>query len=258
MASVTAAPVEITEASDLAELREVSTLFTEVWGRTAEGAPMHSDVMRSLIHAGGAVTVARTGGSLLGATVLTPATPAGSAYSLLAAVAPGTSDRGIGRALKLRQRQWAIERDLSEIRWTFDPLAARNARFNLSVLGATSAAYEVAFYGVMSDQINGEDEADRLVVVWDLAHEPAASATELALGGEPTLPGPDGSPFVRTDGATRWIRVPHDIVALRRTRPEQATAWRHAVREQFVDAFASGLVATGVSRSSWYQLTPGR
>ncbi|MFT4265500.1 MAG: GNAT family N-acetyltransferase [Nocardioides sp.] len=254
---MSATAMEVTEVDTMAEVRAVSTLFTDVWGQTDEGAPVHSEVMKSLVHAGGAVTVARDGERLLGAAVLTPATPAGTAYSLLAAVAPGTSDRGIGRALKLRQREWALARGLTQIRWTFDPLVARNARFNLSVLGATASEYEQAFYGVMSDDLNGDDEADRLVAIWELAPEPPApGAEELQLGGTPSADGPDGDPFLRLDGDARWIRVPRDIVALRRTRPAQASAWREVVREQFLDAFAADLVATGVSRSSWYHLTP--
>ncbi|UDY24491.1 hypothetical protein [Nocardioides sp. Kera G14] len=248
--------MEIVEVDSMPDVRAVSNLFTEVWGRTDEGAPLHSDVMKSLIHAGGAVTVARDGERLLGAAVLTPGTPAGSAYSLLAAVAPGTVDRGTGRALKLRQREWALQHGFTEIRWTFDPLVARNARFNLSVLGATASEYEEAFYGVMSDDLNGEDEADRLVAVWDLSPEPEPEAPEVPLGGEPVADGPDGDPFLRTEGDSRWLRVPRDVVALRRTMPEQASAWRTVVREQFLEAFGAGLVASGVSRSSWYHLTP--
>lgn len=249
--------MEVTEVDTMPEVRAVSTLFTDVWGESDEGAPLHSEVMRSLIHAGGAVTVAREGVKLLGAAVLTPATPAGTAYSLLAAVAPGTSDRGIGRALKLRQREWALAHGHHEIRWTFDPLVARNARFNLSVLGATAAAYEAAFYGESSGESDGDEEIDQLVAVWNLTREPPASEEELPLGGTPVAVGPDGETFVRADGATRWVRVPRDVVALRRIHPEEAREWRLAVREQFLDAFADGLVATGVSRSSWYHLTPG-
>ncbi|WP_300679050.1 hypothetical protein [Nocardioides sp.] len=245
--------IEVIEVTAMPDVRAVSTLFTDVWGQSDEGAPLHSEVMRSLLHAGGAVTVARSGSRLLGAAVLAPATPAGTAYSLLAAVAPGTADRGIGRAIKLRQREWALARGISQIRWTFDPLVARNARFNLSVLGATAASYEVAFLGTAADDPSTPEE-DRLDVVWDLTSEP--SVEELSLGGTPIASGPDGAPFVRAEGEGRWIRVPHDVVALRRTQPAQAEDWRLAVREQFLDAFAAGLVATGVSRSSWYHLTP--
>jgi len=247
--------VVISEVSAMPDVRAVSTLFTDVWGQSDEGAPLHSEVMKSLIHAGGAVTVARSGSRLLGAAVLAPATPAGTAYSLLAAVAPGTSDRGIGRALKLRQREWALAQGITQIRWTFDPLVARNARFNLSVLGATARDYEVAFLGTVEDDPETPEE-DRLDVVWDLTAEPAA--VELELGGTPIASGPDAAPFVRADGDARWIRVPHDIVALRRTQPAQAEEWRLAVRDQFLDAFGAGLVATGVSRSSWYHLEAPR
>ena len=60
--------------------------------------------------------------------------------------------------------------------WTFDPPVARNARFNLARLGAVAAEYEVAFYGRMSDGINGDDDSDRLVARWSLAGGRAAAA----------------------------------------------------------------------------------
>jgi predicted GNAT superfamily acetyltransferase len=52
-----------------------------------------------------------------------------------------------------------------------------------------------------------------------------------------------------------WCRVPDDIVKLRAAAPAQALRWRHAVREVFLEAFAEGFRATGMSRDGWYTLT---
>jgi predicted GNAT superfamily acetyltransferase len=256
--------LKVCEADSVEELRAASALLEAIWGRTEEGVPVHSEVMKSLVHAGGCVTVARDDdGALIGAAVLSPAAPAGEAYSLIAGVAPGTSDRGIGRALKLRQRQWALDHGFTCMTWTFDPLVARNARFNLARLGAVAREYELAFYGRMSDGINGDDDSDRLVARWSLAGGRAAAAVA-GTAPDPAGPGdagetlrdaPDGGPLLRGDAAGLWCRVPADIVELRRSDPAQASRWRLAVRDVFRAAFADGYTATHCTRAGWYLLS---
>lgn len=258
------AAVSLTEVNDVPGLRAVSALLEAVWGRTDEGVPINTDVLRSLVHAGGCVTAAHdVDGDLVSAAVLSVAAPAGTTYSLIAAVAPGTNDRGIGRAVKLRQRAWALERDYRTMLWTFDPLVGRNARFNLAKLGAEAAEYEVAFYGRMSDAINGDDDSDRLVARWRLDARRTVAATEgtnADLSGPaadaPVLAeGPDGAPMVRRDQHGLWCRVPSDIVTLRRHLPAEAAQWRLAVRAVLADALAAGSAATHMTRDGWYLLT---
>lgn len=259
-------------ATTMADLRAVAELFGAVWGRGDEGLPIGSEMLRSLVHADGLVSVLDgDNGSLLGAAVLGRA-GAGSAYSYLAATAPGEVERGLGMLLKHHQRQWCLERGIGWMRWTFDPLVGRNARFNLTKLGAVADRYEPEFYGVMSDQINGTDPADRLVARWRLDDpgrrpddpqeppEPPADAGGHS-GGLARQPGggvvgPDGHAAYVIAGRERWVRVPTDVVALRRSDPTQASAWRGQVREWFTEALAHGLVATGVTRAGWYHLVP--
>lgn len=256
------AGVTVSEVEEMTELRAVSALFEQVWGRTDEGVPLNSEVLRALAHAGGAVTVARAAdGSLVGAAALALAPDAGT-YSLIAAAAPGGSDRGLGFTLKLRQRTWALSRGLTSMTWTFDPLVGRNARFNLIKLGASAGAYIPSFYGEMHDEINQGDDSDRLVATWRLAGARATAATE----GSPPDPGdpdvatvlasgPDGEPsYVRDTAGVGWIRVPGDIVAVRRTDVGTANAWRSCTREAFVDALSMGAAATAMTRTGWYRL----
>ncbi|WP_226344256.1 hypothetical protein [Agilicoccus flavus] len=263
------AGVHVRELHDIADLRAASSLFETVWGSGPEGVPIHSEVMLGLVHAGGAVTAAYDGDHLVGAAVLGAARPAGSTYGFIAAALPGRADRGIGRTLKLAQRAWALRRGLTRMTWTFDPLVARNGRFNLARLGATAPGYEVAFYGRMADGVNGADEADRLVARWcmdapsvaDRAADHAGhrdgqapAEPEPARDAVPLADGPDARPMLLEDGNGLWCRVPADVVALRRHDPAQASAWRSATREVFVPAFADGRVATHVTRDGWYLL----
>ncbi len=68
-------------------------------------------------------------------------------HSHMAAVLPQAADRGIGTALKLHQRAWALRHEIDRIVWTFDPLVRRNARLNLTKLGGVGVEYLVDFYG---------------------------------------------------------------------------------------------------------------
>jgi predicted GNAT superfamily acetyltransferase len=257
------AGVTLTTPRAMDDLRRISGLLESVWGRTAEGVPLNSELLRSLVHAGGAVTAAHdAGGELVGAAVLSPAAPAGSSYSLIAAASSGHRDRGVGRAVKLAQRAWALQHGFRSMVWTFDPLVSRNARFNLARLGAVADAYEPSFYGRMSDAINGTDDSDRLVARWELgsqrvvaategtAPDPAPDAAADVLGS-----GPDGWPMLRQDASGLWCRVPADIVDVRRRAPEDAARWRTAVRAAVTKALADGRTATHMTRDGWYLLT---
>lgn len=262
------AGVVIRTVEDIEDLRAVAALLESVWGRTTEGVPLPSEVMRSLAHAGGATTAAYAeDGTLVAAASLAVAAPPGTTYSLIAAVAPGGSDRGTGLAVKLHQRAWALAHGFDIMVWTFDPLVGRNARFNLAKLGAVAGEYAASFYGRMSDEVNGDDDSDRLVARWVLGSPRAVAAAEGRLEGSarpadgarpgvvgPGVVGPDGAVMTARDDSGRWVRVPRDIVALRRQDPAQAAAWRHAVREAVTDAFGSGLVAVHLTRDGWYHL----
>lgn len=259
----------IGEATTMTHMREVSALLASVWGSNDEGVPINSEMLRSLVHADGLVSTLRDAdGTLLGAAVLGRAAP-GTAYSFIAAVRPGSEHRGLGVMLKQHQLQWCLARDITTMRWTFDPLVARNARFNLVKLGARVRRYEPGFYGVMGDQINGTDVADRMVADWTLTHpqpdrsqpdesqsdpsQPDRAAPEPPAGG---TPGPDGEPAFAEHHGQRWVRVPRDIVALRRERPGEATAWREFTRDRLGEALGAGFVAVGFTDSGWYHLTP--
>lgn len=258
------ASLSVGDAADMGQLPEVAALFASIWGRNAEGVPISSEMMRSLIHAGGLVSVVRdAGGLLLGAAVLGRAEP-GACYGYIAAAAPQVPDRGIGFALKQHQRSWALAHGMTVMRWTFDPLVSRNAHFNLTKLGARAHAYLEGFYGVMDDALNGRDVADRLEAEWRLDSAAAVAAAQgrpagthrpAGDGGEA---GPDGRPALVDEGAVRWVRVPADIVALRRSRQDEATHWRASVRAWLTLSFAEGFVAVGATRDGWYRLERGQ
>ncbi|QQM43048.1 chorismate synthase [Streptomyces liliifuscus] len=253
--------VSIRTVHDVTGLAAVTDFFSDVWQTPRSTPPYPAEVLHSLVHAGGAVHAAYDGSRLAGASVAVFGPPGRrDTYSLVAA-----ADPGIGHAVKQAQRAWALERGARTMRWTFDPLVGRNARFNLVKLGAVGTEYLVDFYGPMADGVNDGDESDRLTVTWDLAApRPTAREDDRAVPPEEdraTAPAthraPDGDPLARRDLADRrvWCRVPEDVVKLRAADPVLALRWRHAVREVFTEAFAEGYTATAMSRDGWYTLT---
>ncbi|GAA4073818.1 chorismate synthase [Streptomyces shaanxiensis] len=270
--------LSIRTVHDVAGFAAVADFFCDVWGSPRSAPPLLPETLNSLAHAGGAVHAAYDGERLAGASVAVFGPPVSrGTYSLLTA-----ADRGLGFQVKQAQRAWALEHGARTMRWTFDPLVGRNARFNLVKLGAEGTDYLVDFYGPMTDGVNDGDESDRLAVTWDLTApspsygqtDPAGERADRAGGrtgqvGEragqvgdrraapATHTAPDGDALACRDLDDRyiWCRVPDDIVALRAADPALALRWRRAVREVFTKAFADGFTATGMSRDGWYTLT---
>jgi predicted GNAT superfamily acetyltransferase len=265
------AGVVVRAVDSVAGLRGVSDLFSRVWDAPLV-PPMPHDIMRSLGHAGGLVHGAFREGQLVGASVAVFGPPAGaSCYSLIAGVSPEAASRGVGLALKLAQRAWALRAGAVWMRWTFDPLLRRNARFNISRLGAVGTEYVVDFYGEIADGVN-DPETDRLAVSWDLRAALPGSAAPADFPG-PRVPagqdgpgailvaGPAGEPVAGTapggagsgpGGLRCWI--PDDVLAIRRTDPGLARRWRLAVREALGGAIGDGYRVTALMEPGWYVL----
>ena len=266
-AAAARASVATGELDTVAGLREAAELFSRIW-ETPALPPMPHDVMRSLVHAGGRVHAAFRDGRLVGAAVAVFSAPSDAAcYSLIAGVSPGAESRGIGLALKLAQRAWALQAGASRMRWTFDPLLRRNAWFNISRLGAVGTEYLVDFYGEIADGVNDPD-TDRLTVTWDLRAPLPGSRARVDLPGVPAsagerelpeilVPGPDGEPVAGTAaGASPRLRcwIPDEILAIRRADPGLARRWRLAARTALSGAVAAGYQVTEVMDPGWYVL----
>ncbi|MFC4588411.1 GNAT family N-acetyltransferase [Sphaerisporangium corydalis] len=223
------AAVVIREVRDLHEARAVIDLLVGIWGRP-ENPLITVEFLRALTKAGNYVTGAYAGDRLVGVCIGFHAEPAArTLHSHIAGVAPGLAGRGVGRAIKLHQRAWALARGIVTIEWTFDPLVSRNAYFNIVKLGALPVEYLTNFYGVMHDAINGGDDTDRLLVRWDLLSPRALAACS-------------GTPFERPIGGApyRKVAAPADIEALRAGDAAAAAAWRLRLRDELEPLMASG------------------
>jgi predicted GNAT superfamily acetyltransferase len=243
--------VKIVELTDAAAMHEAAALFDRIWG-TGDEHVVDPSTMRALAHIGCYVAGAYDGDTLVGASVGFFAAD-GHLHSHVTGIAPEQRGRGAGRALKLHQREWALARGRTAISWTFDPLIARNAHFNLHTLGASAVEYLPEFYGPMHDAVNAGDASDRLYVVWHLDAQPPPVpdlADRVALldraGGLPV-------PGHRVDGALT-VAIPLDIERLRGADSELAIRWRMAVRDAMMDAQQHGYRIAGISRDGRYLL----
>jgi predicted GNAT superfamily acetyltransferase len=255
VAAAAAAGVVVRDLRRHEERTAAQRLFEDVWRPEAGNPPpMTTELLRALGHAGNYVVGAFAGTLMVGASAgFVTAPPECALHSHITGVAPGSEHRGVGFALKLHQRAWSLARGLPLVVWTFDPLVARNAWFNLAKLGALPSAYLEDFYGPMTDAINAGTASDRLLLAWRL-DDPAVAA---ACAGRPRQPapvraeaalavGPGLEPVATPTGAAAvTVAVPPDLEAL---GPEQRRAWRAAVREVLGGRLAAGAAVTGFLR----------
>jgi predicted GNAT superfamily acetyltransferase len=162
-------------------------------------------------------------------------------YSHMMAVAHAYQNRGIGARLKWAQRERSLAQGSRFIKWTWDPMQARNAHFNINRLGVGVKTYAANFYGTDYAVPAGESgkqhgiDSDRLVAAWELDSPKVAA---LARGEAPAS---HGEPEA-------FVSVPPRWGALLRDDPEAARREQLRVREEFQRAFAAGLVCAGFER----------
>jgi predicted GNAT superfamily acetyltransferase len=223
--------IDIRPLETIAQIHEAADVLREVWVGDRDAMP--PNLMRALAHAGNYVVGMYEGDRMIGASIAFFAPPAArSMHSHITGVLPGLQSQGLGRLLKQHQREWAFARDVGRITWTFDPLVARNAHFNLRVLGARITEYLVDHYGPMDDGVNRGDETDRVMVSWALAAPPAPTPAD--------------------ERVVASVAVPHDIETMRRASPMDAAAWRTRVREEFLARLGEGLVVGGFDDERGY------
>jgi predicted GNAT superfamily acetyltransferase len=155
-------------------------------------------------------------------------------HSHMAAVVEDLRHRDIGYRIKLAQRDRAIEAGIPLILWTFDPLQSRNAHFNINKLGAIVRRYEVNYYGEgASTFFDSMLPSDRVFAEWWIG----SPHVESVLRGKP--------PSVEAELS---INIPDDIDAVREGSVEDHRRWRLRVREGFMTALGTGMIARGFGR----------
>jgi predicted GNAT superfamily acetyltransferase len=213
--------IEIRELSTEPELREAVALQKTIWGfEDADLLPFRMFVVATRI--GGQLLGALDGDRLVAFCVSIPALEKGGRvylHSHMLGVLPEYRNAGVGRQLKIRQRDDALVRGIDLIEWTFDPLDVKNAHFNIERLGAIVRRYFRNQYGVSSSALHGGLPTDRLVAEWWI-----------------------GKPREKAEAIVR-IQVPADI--------ESARAKQADIADQFERWFANGLTVVGFEGTSY-------
>lgn len=153
-------------------------------------------------------------------------------HSHMTAVLPDYQNHGVGRRLKLFQRQDALKRGIRLIEWTFDPLEPKNAHFNLGRLGAIARRLIPNCYGVTTSKLHSGLPTDRLVAEWWLDSERVKSI----LADNPL---PSKSAIAR-------ISLPVNLAEIKTGDREAAIAIQSAAREQFQSWFGKRYAATSI------------
>lgn len=182
-------------------------------------------------------------------------------WSHMLAVRAGFRGRGLGLRLKEHQRELLLSRGVRTVYWTFDPLVARNAHFNLNRLGARVVDYVPRMYGETGSPLHQGLDTDRFLVEWELeAYDPGAPSAAPTEGAPRTdageagdLPAGQAPPaemdLAREDGPSTppavRVEIPSDIHAVREEDPEEAARWRERTRQAFVARLEGGYRVAG-------------
>jgi len=231
---VSSPSVIIRSCESLNEVRACVRLQKEVWHFTdLELVPLRMFVVAQKI--GGQVIGAFSNQEMISFLLAFPGVRAGNAYlhSHMLAVRSEYRNAGLGRRMKLFQRQDALQRGFELIEWTFDPLEIKNAYLNIEKLGAIARRYSINQYGITSSPLQGGLPTDRLVAEWWLKSQRVRSL--LGEGKHPAI-APVATISVPAE-VYEWKAAAHARVRAKQVQDHN--------REQFLKAFSRGLVVLG-------------
>lgn len=227
--------VEVIEVASPDELDELRDTMGSIWATTETVPPRN--LLRGMALGGACLLLARREGTAVGFALGWPGWTGGvHLHSHQVGVSSELRGAGVGLALKLAQRAVALGHGITEMRWTFDPLLASNARFNLVRLGAHVIAFHPHCYGERRDAFNTGDTTDRVKVRWQL---------DAPVGAEVIVPRP----------GDQVVAVPGDYLALRDHDAAAAAEIRRASGQALAEVFSSGATVRGWSDTG-YVVTP--
>jgi len=230
--------IEIRECTTIEDLAECVQIQREVFALPdVELSPVRHFVVT--INAGGFVIGAYDGDRLAGFLLSVPAFLRGerALYSHMTGVRAEYQSCGIGAKLKWAQRTRALAEGVKYMKWTFEPVKARNAYFNLEKLGAITREYKPNFYG--TDYATAGNKiglaSDRLFAEW---HLDSPKVNALAAGEK----------YADSQKPTATVQIMRDWIGLVASEPEKARAEQMRIREEFETAFGFGMVCRGFWR----------
>ena len=225
--------IKVRKCEELDEFQCCVELQRQIWGEAdLEVEPVTAFVVAA--QTGGQVLGAFDDGRMIGYTLAVVGLRGGVAYlhSQMTGVLSDYRDRGVGRMLKLYQRDEALSRGIRLIQWTFDPLELRNAHFNLNRLGAICREYLPNLYGVTTSPLHRGLATDRLLVEWRLDSARAVAAVKNLVKD------PVEAPAI--------IELPAEMERWQQENAPEIRKVQARMREEFMKWFAKGYAAVGL------------
>lgn len=225
--------IQVRKCRTLEEFHCCVELQRQIWAEAdLEVEPVTMFVVAA--HTGGQVLGAFENGRMIGYTLAMVGLRESVPYlhSHMTGVLSDYRDRGVGRMLKLFQREEALSRGIRLIQWTFDPLELRNAHFNLNRLGAISRQYLANLYGTTTSPLHRGLATDRLLVEWRLDSSRAVAAIQ-NLVKEPVE-------------APAMIELPRELERWQRENAPEIEKVQARLREEFTRWFARGYAAVAL------------
>jgi predicted GNAT superfamily acetyltransferase len=222
----------ISVCSTLDEIHQCQELQRAIWHDTDEDlTPTAIFVVAG--KTGGHVLLARHGSKPVGFALAFPAFRGDlrCLHSHIVGVVPEYQNRSLGRMIKLKQRALMLEMQLALMEWTFDPLALRNAYFNIVRLGAIVRQFHANLYGVTSSPLHSGLPTDRLLAEWHVS----SSRVQNALAGSAPVVAPDAIQIV----------VPAEMEEWRNSGSRHAEEVQARLKAGFQKRFAQGFAVTG-------------
>lgn len=252
--------MDIRDLTTLDECRQVAELEQEIWAYSDAEDVVPPPVLIVSVKRGGILLGAfDAAGTMKGFVYSIPAVKEGrlTQWSHMLGVTRDARDSGLGRALKLAQRDRALAMGIELIEWTFDPLQALNAHLNFAKLGVVVEEYEENIYGDSSSPLHRGSPTDRFVAEWRLTAPHVVRRIEghgLPLvrdagvaSAEIVNPSMAGKRWIRPSGANLSLEVPRLLVEIpvgftemQLADPPLAREWRLSTRAIFQHYFTQG------------------
>jgi predicted GNAT superfamily acetyltransferase len=226
--------IAVRKCQTLEEFQRCLKLQREIWGEAdLEVEPVTMFVVAA--HTGGQVLGAYDGDRMVGYTLAVAGLHAGNVpylHSHMTGVQADYRDRGVGRMLKLYQREEALGRGIRMIQWTFDPLEVKNAHFNLNRLGAICREYHANLYGLTTSPLHRGLPTDRLLAEWRLDSARTVAAINNLVKDAVEAPAA--------------IELPADLEHWQKEDSPEVARTQSRLREEFKKWFAKGYAAVAL------------
>lgn len=277
--------VSVKRLNSIEEMQAIVELQKTIWGYGSSGtdAPYPARALMALSASGGLVSMAcvenEPAGFALAWLGRLPETGELYLHSQLLGVVPKHRGRGLGLQLKYHQKEFALNEGIGRIGWTYDPLRASTAYFNLHKLGAVSRHYFQDYYGEIKSQLSLGKTSDRLWADWHIDSDEVARRSDSEVAAEVRAAGTaiiiagvrddDSSAHkvpveVELGDSSKHllVEIPPDFDQLFLKDQRLAEVWRKAIQKALRHYLSAGYVADdflftsdGSVPSAYYRLT---